>query len=301
LLTPVSDILLSSVVGVFAGLVGALVGVGGGVFITPFLTLYMGIPIRESIAASLVAVIATSTAGGSSYVDQRITHVKLAMFLEVATTAGALAGATLAVRLSSWTLFIVFGSVLLYMTYNAMKTLHTDERRISKGDFVSASPDRFAHLLQLEGEYYDASERRTVRYSVKGVRVGSTSSFLAGMISGLLGIGGGAVKVGVMNLYMNVPIKVAVATSKFMIGVTAASGALVFLLSGLVNPYLAAPIALGTTAGATAGTFLMNRVRSSQIKLLFSLLLLYLGYAMLARGLAIGFGIHLPLPGGGGR
>jgi uncharacterized membrane protein YfcA len=104
-----------------------------------------------------------------------------------------------------------------------------------------------------------------------------------------------------MNLYMNVPIKVAVATSKFMIGVTAASGALVFLLSGLVNPYLAAPIALGTTAGATAGTFLMNRVRSSQIKLLFSLLLLYLGYAMLARGLAIGFGIHLPLPGGGGR
>ncbi len=288
---------ISFLAAVFAGFVGALFGIGGGAIIVPFLVIFMGFPIHEAIAVSIVSVIATSNAGGSSYVEQRITNIKLAMFLEVATTAGALAGSIIALLLRSWTLFIIFGALLTYVGITAFKTRGTDEARISKGDFASIRQDRVSKYLGLAGSYFDASARKEVDYRVTGAPKGSLISVLAGVGSGLLGIGGGVIKVAAMNLFMNVPLKAAVATSKFMIGVTAATGALLFFLAGLIDVYVVAPVAVGTTLGATLGTWIMNRVGTYALKIAFGFLVIYLAYGMVAEGLASGFGIVLPTIG----
>jgi uncharacterized membrane protein YfcA len=282
---------------IFAGFLGALFGIGGGMIIVPFLTAFMGIPIHEGIAISIVSVIATSNAGGSSYVEQRITNIELAMFLEVATTAGALIGSFIALLLQSWELFLIFVVLLAYMAFASLKTRKTDEARIAKGDFAETKQDRVAKYLNLAGSYYDPSEKTDVPYVVTHAPEGSLIASLAGVVSGLLGVGGGIIKVAAMNIFMNVPIKAAVATSKFMIGVTAATGALLFFLAGLVDPYVIAPVALGTTLGATVGTWVMPRVKSSALKVAFAILVIYLAYTMLAQGLALGFGVQLPLIG----
>jgi len=279
---------------IFAGFLGALFGIGGGMIIVPFLTAFLGIPIHEAIAISIVSVIATSNAGGSSYVEQRITNIELAMFLEVATTAGALVGSFIALLLQSWELFLIFVALLAYVAFASFKTRHTDETRIATGGFVNTKQDRLAKFLNLTGTYYDAKEKKDVPYAVTRAPEGSLISSLAGVVSGLLGVGGGIIKVAAMNIFMNVPMKAAVATSKFMIGVTAATGALLFFLAGLVDPYVIAPVALGTTLGATVGTWVMPRVKSSALKVAFGFLVIYLAYTMLAQGLALGFNVHLP-------
>ena len=282
---------------VFAGFLGALFGIGGGAIIVPVLTVFMGLPIHEAIAISIVSVIATSNAGGSSYVEQRITNIKLAMFLEVATTAGALVGSVVALLLNSWVLFMIFGVLLAYMAVTSFKTRTRDEARIAKGDFGNIGQDRVSKYLGLTGSYRDASEKKEVSYLVSRAPEGALVSSLAGVVSGLLGIGGGVIKVAAMNLFMNVPLKAAVATSKFMIGVTAATGALLFFIAGLVDVYVIAPVAIGTTIGATLGTWVMNRIRTSTLKVAFGLLVAYLAYTMIAQGLGLAFGIRLPLLG----
>ena len=279
---------------IFAGFLGALFGIGGGMIIVPFLTAYLGIPIHEAIAISIVSVIATSNAGGSSYVEQRITNIELAMFLEVATTAGALIGSFIALLLESWELFLIFVVLLAYVAFASFKTRRTDEQRIAKEGFMKLNQDRLSKYLSLGGTYYDANEKKDVPYLVTRAPEGSLISSLAGVVSGLLGVGGGIIKVAAMNIFMNVPMKAAVATSKFMIGVTAATGALLFFLAGLVDPYVIAPVALGTTLGATVGTWVMPRVKSSALKVAFGFLVIYLAYTMLAQGLALGFRIYLP-------
>ena len=279
---------------IFAGFLGALFGIGGGMIIVPFLTAYLGIPIHEAIAISIVSVIATSNAGGSSYVEQRITNIELAMFLEVATTAGALIGSFIALLLESWELFLIFVVLLAYVAFASFKTRRIDEKRIAKEGFMKINQDRLSKYLSLAGTYYDANEKKDVPYLVTRAPEGSLISSLAGVVSGLLGVGGGIIKVAAMNIFMNVPMKAAVATSKFMIGVTAATGALLFFLAGLVDPYVIAPVALGTTLGATVGTWVMPRVKSSALKVAFGFLVIYLAYTMLAQGLALGFRIYLP-------
>jgi len=281
----------------FAGFLGALFGIGGGAIIVPVLTVFMGLPIHEAIAISIVSVIATSNAGGSSYVEQRITNIELAMFLEVATTAGALVGSVVALLLNSWVLFMIFGVLLAYMAVTSFKTRTRDEARIAKGDFGNISQDRVSKYLGLTGSYRDASEKKEVNYRVTRAPEGAMISSLAGVVSGLLGIGGGVIKVAAMNLFMNVPLKAAVATSKFMIGVTAATGALLFFIAGLVDVYVIAPVAIGTTIGATLGTWVMNRIRTSTLKVAFGFLVAYLAYTMIAQGLGLAFGIRLPLLG----
>jgi len=282
---------------VFAGFLGALFGIGGGIIVVPFLTAYLGIPIHEAIAVSIVSVIATSNAGGSSYVEQKITNIQLAMFLEVATTAGALIGSFIALLLQSWQLFLTFFVLLVYVAFVTFKTWRADEARIAHGDFMGVKQDRLARYLNLSGTYYDSKEKKDVPYLVTRAPEGSLISSLAGVVSGLLGVGGGIIKVAAMNIFMNVPMKAAVGTSKFMIGVTGATAALLFFLAGLIDPYLIAPIALGTTLGATVGTWVMPKTRTSVLKVAFGFLVIYFAYTMLAQGLALGFNIQLPLIG----
>jgi len=296
-LVTISFLTAAFLAAIFAGFLGALFGIGGGIIVVPFLTAYLGIPIHEGIAVSIVSVIATSNAGGSSYVEQRITNIQLAMFLEVATTAGALVGSFIALLLQSWQLFLTFFALLVYVAFATFKTRRVDETRIAHGDFMGAKQDRLARYLNLQGTYHDATENKDVPYMVTRAPEGSLISSLAGVVSGLLGIGGGIIKVAAMNIFMNVPMKAAVATSKFMIGVTGATAALLFFLAGLIDPYLIAPIALGTTLGATVGTWIMPRTRTSVLKVAFGFLVIYLAYTMLAQGLALGFNIQLPVIG----
>ena len=277
-----------------AGFFGALLGVGGGIFIVPALVLGFHLPLKIAVAASIVSVIATSNAGGSSYVDQRITNLHLAMFLEVFTTTGALSGSILALFLREWVMALIFALMLGYMAYAAYATRNLDDERIRSGAFARARPDRIARYLNLCGSYFDQAADKQVEYVICGTPVGITVSYLAGITSGLLGVGGGVLKVSAMNRYMNVPMKVAVGTSKLMIGVTAAVSSILFLLHGLIHFSVVAPVALGTTIGATIGTMVMNRLHSVVLKWIFSALMLYLAYEMFAKALQMGFGVHLP-------
>lgn len=277
-----------------AGFLGALFGIGGGTIIVPVLVAFFHVGIKEAIAAGIVAVVATSTAGGSRYVEQEITNVRLAMFLEVSTTAGALTGALLTLIAPTPALFFVLFALLLLLSVLQIAKRRTEAERLERGDFASVEDDSVAKVLRLSAAYYDIAEGREVRYKVRGSGKGFTASYLAGVASGLLGIGGGVLKVPVMNELMNVPIKAAVATSKFMIGVTASTAALLYFVSGLVDPVLVAPLVVGVMVGATIGTIVMNRIRPTKLKALFGLLLLYFAYLMLARGVRIVFGVALP-------
>lgn len=277
-----------------AGFFGALLGVGGGVFIVPVMVLMFKLPMKVAVAASIVSVIATSNAGGSSYVDQRITNLKLAMMLEIATTIGALSGALLAIYLQQWLMLIIFAVMLAYMSYAAWATRNLDDQKIKSGEFSTAKQDRLSRYLELHGTYHDVAANRDVEYVINGTPIGALISYLAGLASGMLGVGGGVLKVSAMNRYMNVPMKVAVGTSKLMIGVTAAVSSILFFLAGMIHFSVVAPVALGTTIGATIGTTVMNRLHSSRLKWIFTVLMAYLAYGMLAKGLGMKFGIHLP-------
>jgi uncharacterized membrane protein YfcA len=268
-----------------AGLLGALLGVGGGVFIVPVLVLFFRLPMKIAVAASVVSVIATSNAGGSSYVEHRITNLRLAMFLEIFTTLGALSGSVLALYLNEHVMQLVFAVMLGYMAWAAFATRNLDDQRIKSGAFANAKPGRVAAWLDLRGSYHDAAADRDVDYVVTGASVGASIAYLAGIASGLLGVGGGVLKVSAMNRYMNVPMKAAVGTSKLMIGVTAAVSSMLFFVAGLVHFVVVGPVAVGTTTGATVGTMIMNRLHSRWLKWIFAALMAYLAYAMAAKGL----------------
>jgi len=281
----------------FAGFFGALLGIGGGVFIVPIMVLMFHLPMKVAVAASLVSVIATSNAGGSKYVDQRITNLKLAMFLEVFTTIGALSGTVLALYLHEGTMSLIFAALLGYMAYASYATRNFDDQRIAAGTFANCKQDRLSRTLALHGSYHDLAADRNVDYVITGSWIGGAIAYLAGIASGLLGVGGGVLKVSAMNRYMNVPMKVAVGTSKLMIGVTAAVGSILFFMAGLIHFVVVGPVAIGTTVGATAGTMVMNRLHSRSLKWLFTAMMLYLAYGMLANGLQVQFHIHIPTIG----
>lgn len=280
-----------------AGLFGSLLGVGGGMFIVPLIVLGFHFPMKTAVAASIVSVIATSNAGGSSYVDQRIANLKLAMFLEVFTTLGAMIGAVLAMHLHEWLMLLLFSLLMAYLAYSSFTTRNLDDRKIRSNEFSTARQSGLARYLDLSGWYHDKSAGQDVHYVVTGGGIGSFLSFVAGITSGMLGVGGGVVKVSAMNRFMNVPMKVAVGTSKLMIGITAAVSSAVFFATGIIEFALVGPVALGTTVGATVGTSIMNRLPSSVLKWIFSVLVIYIGYSMLARALFLRLGWSLPHAG----
>jgi len=277
-----------------AGFIGALMGIGGGIIIVPALTIIFNVPIKEAIAISIVTVVATSISGGSSYVEQRITNIRLAIFLETSTTIGAFIGALLVLIVSGQYLYIVFALLAFYLAVTQLLSVRREVKRTESNDFMSITQDKVSRYFHLRGDYFDESINHKVDYLVKNSILGWAVSFFAGLGSGLLGIGGGIFKVSVMNIFMNVPLKVAVATSKFMIGVTAATSAILYFVAGLLNLDYIAPAAIGTMLGATVGTAVMNKIKVKWLKVLFFLIMCYIGYNMLGKGLLLTIGVRLP-------
>lgn len=268
---------LAFLVSVAAGFIGAMSGMGGGIVLIPGLTL-LGVDIKHAIAVSIVSVIATSTGAASAYVRDRMTNLKVGMFLEMFTIVGALAGASITVASGRTLLFILFGSVLI-----ASWLLLLLQRR--EHGAVAARQDSVSRWLELEGSYYDQPSGATVRYAAVRGYFGGPAMFVAGMIAGLLGIGAGAVKVLIQELLMGLPTKVSTTTSNLIIGVTALAGSSVYLAAGLIDPGLAAPVILGVASGAFAGTRLLVRLRDKTVRRFFLVVLLFLGVEMIVRGI----------------
>lgn len=275
-MTPLEFMLIAFGASIAAGLLGSILGLGGGIIVVPTLTLLLGVNIRFAIAASLVSVIATSTGAAAAYVREHLTNLRLAMVLELATTAGALFGAYMAGVIPSHWLQRIFGILLVYAA--VMMLIRT-----SRPGRAAAPADPLADRLRLHGGFYDAWQKQHVNYKVCRTSLGMAVSGLAGAVSGLLGVGGGLLKVPVMTLAMRVPIKAATATSNFMIGVTAAASAGVYFLRGDIDPFIAAPVVLGITIGATTGARLLGRLRSSYVRLGFVAILLVVSFQMLTR------------------
>ena len=288
------NLLVVMMAGIMAGFIGALMGLGGGVVMVPTLTAVLGVDVKEAVATSSLCVIATSIAGAARYVKQGITNIKLALFLNTTTVAGAVTGALLAVIAPRTLLYLALSAVLAYLSASQVITGKREEEKIERGEFAGPEEDKLAKLLGLSDSYYDAASKVEVQYRVRRTPLGLAVSYLAGMASGLLGIGGGVLKVPIMNQLMNVPIKASIGTSKFMIGVTASASATVYFMRGLVNTLLAAPLALGVILGATLGAQIMNRIRVKHLKTLFGGILVYFSYAMLAKFIYLTVGVALP-------
>jgi uncharacterized membrane protein YfcA len=256
-----------------AGLLGALTGLGGGVVIVPVLALIFHVDLRYAVGASLISVIATSSGAAVSYVREGFSNVRIGMFLEVATTVGAVAGAYLAARISTHAIGIIFGITLLYSAWSSFR---------NKQDVLSHPPNALAEKLQLKGDYPVGAARQT--YIAQNVPAGFGIMAIAGILSGLLGIGSGAVKVLAMDSAMKLPFKVSTTTSNFMIGVTAAASAGVYLRRGYIAPGLAAPVMLGVLAGSIAGARLLVRIRVPVLRVIFAVVIVALGVEMIYSG-----------------
>jgi uncharacterized membrane protein YfcA len=257
-----------------AGLLGALTGLGGGVVIVPLLTLVFGIDFRYAVGASLVSVIATSSGAAVAYVREGFTNVRLGMVLEVATTVGALFGAGLAGWITPSALAVVFGLVLLGSAWFSARP---------RPEHVVETPDPLATRLHLDGTYPSLQGEK--HYHVQRVPLGFGIMAGAGALSGMLGIGSGALKVLAMDQAMCLPFKVSTTTSNFMIGVTAAASAGIYLARGYVDPGLTMPVVLGVLAGATLGARLLTTTRSAMLRMIFAVVVAALGVEMIINGL----------------
>ena len=257
---------------IVAGFVGSLTGLGGGVVIVPLLTLAFGVDMRYAIGASLVSVIATSSGSAAAYVREGFTNIRIGMFLEIATSMGALAGAALASHVPTASLAILFGAIL---ALSAFAPAHAEAKQ--------GPADPLARRLKLSGTY--PGEDGPIPYEVRRVPLGFAMMTIAGAISGMLGIGSGAIKVLAMDLAMGLPFKVSTTTSNFMIGVTAAASAGIYLRRGYIDPGLAMPVMLGVVAGSLAGSRLLAKARVGTLRMVFRGVILLLAVEMVYNGL----------------
>ena len=279
------EILQFMLIAVFAGFLGSLVGLGGGIIITPALTILFGFDIKYAIGASIVAVIATSSGSAIAFVKDHVSNMRVGMLLEVFTTAGGVVGALMAGVFSSKLLYIFFSLILLNSFYGMLKKtglitkLKKEEEKVEN--------DKYADKYKLNSTYYDKATGETVKYNVTNVPQGSLVMFGAGFASGLLGIGSGAFKVVALDTYMKLPIKVSTATSNFMMGVTATASALIYFFNGTINPVVAAPIAIGTLIGSRTGAKVMQRLDAKYIRYIFLPILLFTIINMFLKGLGV--------------
>jgi len=267
--------------GLVSGALGALLGLGGGVFIVPALTLLFHLPLPVAVSSSLIAVVATSCGASATYLRQHLTNVSLALTLELSTTAGAIAGGLVAGLISHDVLFVLFGLIMFFTAYSMLRSARRGQ---PVGEAVPDGADSLATTTSVDDRSYQ------IHHWPAGIGV----TGLAGMLSGLLGIGGGVIKVPAMYLVMGIPLRAATATSSFMVGVTAVAGAFVYWNRGDVHLLVAASVAFGVYVGATLASRYLQRVHNRFLILLFAVVLFYVGLNM------VGAGFHLSLPGLGG-
>lgn len=258
-----------------AGYGGALLGLGGGILIVPVLTLGFGVPIRVAIGASLVSVVATSAGASAAFVREGFTNIRVAITLEVATVLGSLVGSLITGLISPRAVQLIFGVVLAGSALASLRIRHEEG--------LDVLPDAWSKRLQLGGWY--PTKQGPVEYEVTRVPLGMSLMLVAGATSGLLGIGAGALKVAAMDLGMRLPLKVSSATSNFMIGVTAAAGALVYLVRGDVSAIVAGPVAFGVAIGATLGGRALVKADTRRVRKVFVAVLIVISLEMVRRSL----------------
>jgi uncharacterized protein len=281
-----NSLLLMLITGLLAGILGAILGIGGGMIVTPILTVAMGLDIKYAIGASIIVVIATSSGATISFLKDEMLNLRVAMFLEIATTIGAVSGAALNGVIPKSILYILFGLLVLNSSYTMIKKLCGK----TKTDTTeNVHPDYLAQKLRLDGSYYDKATKEEVEYQVKNVPGGFLMMLIAGLASGLLGIGSGAFKVIAMDNIMKMPLKPSSATSNLMMGVTAAASATVYFFNGTIVPHIAVPLAVGVVFGAVVGSRIMQHLQPKVIRIIFIPILLYLGLQMLLKG----FGVNI--------
>ena len=261
-----------------AGLLGSLTGLGGGLIIVPMLTLLFHVDMRYAIGASLVSVIATSSGAAAAYVREGYTNVRVGILLEVGTVGGALIGAALATMISTHVLAILLGIVLLGTAVNSMKKRADHE--------LLHTPDKWSARLRLDSTFPTPAGEQA--YSVRNVPAGLSLMFIAGILSALLGIGSGVIKVLAMDQMMSLPFKVSTTTSNFMIGVTAAASAGVYFHRGLIDPTIALPVMLGVLGGALAGARILTRANVKWLRTLFTAVVVVMAVQMLYKGITGG-------------
>lgn len=274
--------LLMLLVGIFAGIMGAILGIGGGMIVTPIVTLAMGLDIKYAIGASIVAVIATSSGSTIAFLKDDVLNLRVAMFLEIATTIGAIIGALLTGAFDPTILYVLFGSLLVFSSWNMYRKM-----RAGKEVLKRVHPDKWAEKLNLNSSYYDKNLKKQVDYQVENIPGGFLIMLGAGLASGMLGIGSGAFKVMAMDGAMKMPLKPSSATSNLMMGVTAAASATVYFFNGSIRPDIAVPLALGILVGSTFGSRIMQILPSKAIRIIFIPILLYLGLQMILKGFGV--------------
>ena len=266
------------IISVVAGFFGAMTGLGGGTIVVPVLT-FLGVDIKVAIAASMVSVIATSCSAAAVYVRQGMVNLKVGMFLEMFTIVGAVIGASITLISGQQALYIAFGAILIFAGVSLFI-----KQRLSPGSGKRENQDRFTRWLGLDGGYNDRAEKKRNEYYPSRAALGGPLMVIAGMISGLLGIGAGAFKVLVQDLAMGLPTKVSTSTSNMIIGVTALAGSSVYLSAGLVDPNLAAPVIIGVVIGAFSGTVLLTRTTNQNVRRYFIVIVVLIGIDMIVRG-----------------
>ncbi|MCL4392715.1 sulfite exporter TauE/SafE family protein [Patescibacteria group bacterium] len=267
-------------ISIIAGIIGAMVGVGGGIIIIPILVLLFHIDIKMAIGASIVSVIATSSGAASAYLKDNIINLKAGMFLEIATTIGAISGALILSIINPEILLFIFPAVLISSTYPMIKNIKQDI-------YTNIQNDKISNYLELNSSYYDKQNKSEIKYNITHTKLGLFVMYIAGLLSGLLGIGSGVFKVLAMDNIMKMPIKVSTTTSNFMIGVTAAASAVIYLVRGYINPYIALPVMIGIVIGAFIGTKILFKSSNIYIKTIFIIVIFAISVEMIARGLHI--------------
>ncbi|MFA7149731.1 MAG: sulfite exporter TauE/SafE family protein [Candidatus Methanomethylophilaceae archaeon] len=251
------------ILGVLAGILGTLFGIGGGIVFIPILTIVYGLTTTEAAAVSLIGIIATSTSATTFYLQKRVTNIRLGLLLEISTAIGAMVGAFMSAYIQDWALMMIFAIVILV---SALRMTAGREKEVSseKGEFT----------------YYDLKREENVNYDVKNIKSGFAACSIAGMVSSMTGIGGGVIKVPIMNLHMGVPVRAAMATSNYMIGITAFSGAIIYFLNGHVLLDVAAFVVIGAFLGSLVGERVSKSVDGSSLRKYFSILLIFVSIIM---------------------
>ena len=275
-----TELILLILVAIIAGLIGSVFGVGGGIILIPLLVFIFNIPIRVAAGISIVSIIATSLMGSSVYLKNEITNVKIGAILQAAMSTGSIIGALISVYTSEEIISLAFSFMLFYASYMMIRSAQSSDKELNTSEGIASK-------LKLDGTFLDKSEGRIVNYGVKNLVQGFFISILGGMIAGMLGVGGGLINVPVISMLMGAPIKVAIATSNFIIGITAVSGSIVYFIRGLVNPLIVAPVVIGIVIGAFIGANYMPKIRNITLKRLFSLYLIYTAVRLILRSLGI--------------